>query len=95
MSPFRFVQWISEGCHVMVFGDGQQSRDFTYVDDIARGTTAGLGLSVYQIISLGSDRPIVLIDAIRTIERLVGHNAKIIFEPGHPADVKATWANVE
>jgi len=42
MSLFRFVQWISEGRPVIVFGDGRQSRDFTYVDDIARGTVAAL-----------------------------------------------------
>jgi len=42
MSIFRFVQWISEGRPVIVYGDGKQSRDFTYVDDIARGTVAAL-----------------------------------------------------
>ncbi len=40
MSLFRFVQWIAEGRPVTVYGDGSQSRDFTYVDDIARGTIA-------------------------------------------------------
>ena len=38
MSLFRFVQWVSEQRPVVVYGDGTQSRDFTYVDDIARGT---------------------------------------------------------
>jgi len=42
MSLFRFVQWISEGRPVIVYGDGKQERDFTYVDDIARGTLAVL-----------------------------------------------------
>ena len=34
MMPFRLVQWISEGRPVTIYGDGSQSRDFTYVDDI-------------------------------------------------------------
>ncbi|MBW7896429.1 MAG: NAD-dependent epimerase/dehydratase family protein [Opitutaceae bacterium] len=38
MAPFRFVKWIAEGTPLTVYGDGQQTRDFTYVDDIARGT---------------------------------------------------------
>ena len=42
MSLFRFIQWITEGRPVQVYGDGTQSRDFTYVDDIARGTILGL-----------------------------------------------------
>lgn len=38
MSIFRFIKWIDEGKPMELFGDGSQSRDFTYVDDIARGT---------------------------------------------------------
>lgn len=94
MSLFRFVQWISEGQPVIVLGDGQQSRDFTYVDDIARGTIAGLKPLGFETINLGSDRPVVLIDAIHLIEQLVGQRARIEFRPRHPADVPATWANI-
>lgn len=94
MSLFRFVQWISEGQDVMVFGDGQQSRDFTYVDDIARGTIKALRPLGYETINLGSDQPIVLMDAIRLIEELVGKEAKLEFRPRHRADVMATWADI-
>lgn len=95
MSLFRFVQWISEGRPVIVYGDGQQSRDFTYIDDIARGTIAGLRPLGYEIINLGSDQPVVLRDAIRLAEGLVGKKANIEYKPRHPADVMATWASIE
>jgi len=92
MSPFRFVQWISEGR--IVFGDGRQSRDFTYVDDIARGTIAGLRPLGYEVINLGSDRPAVLMDVIKLIEELVGRPARIEYRPAHAADMPATWADI-
>jgi UDP-glucuronate 4-epimerase len=38
MAPLRFIKWIDEGTPITLFGDGSQARDFTYVDDIARGT---------------------------------------------------------
>jgi len=95
MSPFRFVQWISEGRPVTVFGDGSQSRDFTYVDDIARGTIAGLRPLGYEVINLGSDKPAVLMDVIRMIEARVGKPARLEYKPAHPADVPTTWANIE
>lgn len=94
MSLFRFAQWISEGRPVTVFGDGQQSRDFTYVDDIATGTAAALRLVGFEIINLGSDRPVVLMEAIRLVERLVNRTAKLDFQLRHPADVLATWADI-
>ena len=95
MSAFRFVQWISEGKPVIVYGDGKQSsRDYTYLEDIARGVIAGLKPLKYQVINLGSDSPIVLIDTIRLIEELVGKKAELSHQPFHPADVRATWANI-
>lgn len=101
MSLFRFVQWISEGLPVVVFGDGQQSRDFTYIEDIASGTIAALYFlestnfnPKFEVINLGSDQPIVLMDAIRLVEDLVGKKAKIDYRPRHPADVLATWADI-
>jgi UDP-glucuronate 4-epimerase len=94
MSLFRFTQWISEGHPVTVYGDGQQSRDFTYVDDIARGTIAGLQPAGYEVINLGSDEPIVLMDAIRLLEELTEEEANLEFKPRHPADILATWADI-
>lgn len=94
MMPFRLVQWIDEGKPVIVFGDGQQSRDFTYVDDIATGTCASLCLSGYNVINLGSDRPVILMDAIQTVEELLGKRARLEFRPRDPADVLVTWADI-
>ena len=94
MSLFRFIQWVSEGKPVTVFGDGQQSRDFTFVDDIARGTVAALKPLGYEIVNLGSDEPVVLIDALRLVEKLVGKQAQIDYRPMHKADVPRTWANI-
>ena len=95
MSLFRFTQWINEGESVTVYGDGKQERDFTYVRDIAKGTVAGLKPLGYEVINLGSDRPIVLMDTIRLIEELVGTEAVIEYLPRHPADVQATWADIK
>jgi len=64
------------------------------VDDIARGTIAALRPVGYDTINLGSDKPVVLMDAIRLVERLVGKAASIESRPAHPADVMATWADV-
>jgi len=94
MSIFRFIRWIAEGEPIQVFGDGLQERDFTYVDDIARGTIAGLKPLGYEIINLGGDRPVSLQWIIETIENLLGKKAVWQKQPMHPADVKATWADI-
>jgi UDP-glucuronate 4-epimerase len=95
MSLFRFAQWISEGKPVHVFGDGRQERDFTYVEDVARGTIAALRPLGYEIINLGSDSPHLLSETIEIIEELTGCEAKRIYSEAHKADVRATWANID
>jgi UDP-glucuronate 4-epimerase len=95
MSIFRFIKWIDEGQPLEVFGDGSQCRDFTYVDDIARGTIlAGKELG-YEIINLGGGRrPVSLNEIISRLEQLLGRKALIQHRPFHPADLKETGADI-
>jgi len=94
MSVFRFVRRIAEGEPIVVFGDGTQERDFTYVDDIARGTIAGRAPLGYEVINLGGDRPVRLSAIIDQIGKLVDREPAIDYQDAHPADVPATWADV-
>jgi len=94
MSVFRFVRRIAEDEPIVVFGDGRQERDFTYIDDIALGTVAGLAQFGYEVINLGGDRPVRLSAIIDRIGELVGRKPAIEYRPRHPADVPATWANI-
>jgi len=95
MVMFRFTQWISEGRSVKVNGDGEQSRGFTYVDDIAHGTILGLKPLGYEIINLGGHEVIKINELIRMFESLTGKMASIEYLPRHPADMVTNWANVE
>jgi len=74
--------------------DGGQQRDFTYVDDVARGVFAALALDGRQTINLGSDHPVRLNVMSALISRLAGREAHIEHRPSHPADVPATWADI-
>jgi nucleoside-diphosphate-sugar epimerase len=93
MSMFRFTRWISEGEEVKVFGDGSQTRGFTYLDDIARGTIAALKPLGYEIINLGGHESISINDLIRKFEQAIGKTTRINHYPAHPADMSASWAD--
>lgn len=96
MSPYRFIKWIAEEETIQMFGDGSQSRDFTYVEDIARGTVAAIQEVGYEIINLGGGRnPVTLNAIIENLESLLGKKAKIAHKPFHIADLKETWADIE
>ena len=96
MSIFRFVKWIAEGEPLQLNGDGTQQRDFTHVDDVARGVVAAIDRRAgYETINLGSDSPVELNTVIGEIEAAIGKNATIERHPFHPTDVPATWANID
>jgi UDP-glucuronate 4-epimerase len=95
MSIFRFIKWIEAGQPLELMGDGSQSRDFTYVDDVARGTIAAAKPLGYEIINLGGGRnPITLQTVIAFIENALGKKAVIAPKPFHSADMSVTWADI-
>ncbi len=94
LALFRFVQWISEGRPVHVYGDGNQSRGFTYIDDIARGTILALKPLGYEIINIGGHEVITINDSIKLIEKLTGKKANVQYGPPNLADMFTNWADV-
>ncbi|MGQ9833597.1 MAG: NAD-dependent epimerase/dehydratase family protein [Candidatus Villigracilaceae bacterium] len=94
LAMFRFAQWISEGRPVRVNGDGEQSRGFTYVDDIARGTILALKPLGFEIMNLGGHEVISINGLIRLLEEIIGKKAVVEYGPFHPADMRNNWADV-
>ncbi len=94
LSIFRFVQWISEELPVRVNGTGEQSRGFTYIDDIARGTILALKPVGHEIINLGGHEVITINNLIKLIEDVMGKKADVQYGPPNPADMFTNWADV-
>ena len=98
MAPFRFTEWCLRGEKIQLFGDGTQSRDFTYVGDIAEGTTRAVetNLKGFHIVNLGGGgNRTTILDFIQLIGRLSGKKPKIEFKPAVQADMKHTSACID
>ena len=95
MSVFRFIKWIDEGTPIELFGDGEQARDFTYVDDIAAGTILALKPVGYEIVNLGGGNdPVSLNTVIGKLEDRLGKKALVDTKPFHQADIVVTMADI-
>jgi nucleoside-diphosphate-sugar epimerase len=95
MAMFRFAHWLIEGRPLLLNGDGSQSRAFTYLDDIARGTILGLNPVGFEIMNLGGHESITINELIAMMEEMTGEKARIEEQPFHKADMTANWADVE
>ncbi len=95
MSVFRFIKWINEGEEIEILGDGEQKRDFTYVDDIAAGTVSAIKNLGFEIVNLGSATSVSLNEIIEVIERRTGKKARVTCGPPHPSDIRVTLASID
>jgi len=94
MSIFRFIKWIDERSPLILYGDGSQSRDFTYVSDIAEGTIKALKDVGFDIVNLGNSQPHDLAEVISFLERYLDKKADIKRLAFQKTDMKATWADI-
>ncbi len=91
-----FVAALLEGRPVPVFGDGRQTRDFTYVGDIIQGLRAAasaVGVSG-KVYNLATGRPVSVLDLIRTLAAVMGVTPTIEFKPARPGDILHSSADI-
>ena len=95
MAPYLFVRAITRGEQITRFGDGSSLRDYTYIDDIVEGIVAAVESPFdFEVINLGSNRPISLNDFIAAIEKATGNKANLLQLSKQPGDVRLTFADV-
>jgi len=94
MAFHRFIRAIFDGKQITVYGDGEQTRDFTYVGDIVDATIKAAESDAVGVFNIGGGTRIELIEAIKIIEKIVGQEADIRFEESKKGDVRDTYADI-
>jgi UDP-glucuronate 4-epimerase len=80
-----------------LFGDGSSRRDYTFVGDVIAGIRAAMryGATPYEVINLGNNRTVSLLELVRALEQILGVRAALERLPEQPGDVPQTWADLE
>jgi UDP-glucuronate 4-epimerase len=94
MAFSRFISRISGGEEIEVFGDGEQERDFTFVEDIVAGNILALGATPGSAYNVGAGKTITVNEVITTMERIIGKKAKVRRMGPAPGDVRNTSADI-
>jgi len=95
MAIHKFVKAVFKGNEIQVFGDGTQTRDFTYVDDAVEANILGAKSNlVGEVFNVGGGSRISVNELIEEIERIIGKKAQIIYVEKQKGDVRDTWADV-
>lgn len=101
MSPYaaaipRFLSMLSEGRPITIFGDGEQSRDFVYVEDIVRALWAaseapGVGGEVFNV---GSGRATSVRRLAESLGSIMGREVELQFVPARPGEVRHSCSDI-
>lgn len=90
-----FIRAILYDRPIRIFGDGKQTRDFTYVEDVVRGLRLSENCTDGRVMNLGGGNTLPLIEAINVLEEAVEKKAKLEYLPVQPGDVPHTYASTE
>ncbi len=92
----RFIRLIADGEAVTVHGDGGQSRDFTYVENVVRANllAADAGDAAGRVLNIATGNAETVEALADTIGRLLDRPVVKTYGPAQPGDVRESWADV-
>jgi len=91
-----FVTSILKDKQPTVYGDGEQSRDFTYIDNVVEANllAARAKQTKGEVVNIACGEVVTVNEIIDTINRLLGKKIRPIYEPVRPGDVKHSLADI-
>jgi len=94
MALARVVDALARGAVFELYGDGLQSRSFTYAADVVAATTAAMERApAGALYNVGGGEEATMRDAIATLERISGRSLEVVERPAAPGDVRRTAAD--
>lgn len=92
----QFVKQALGGGSLVVFGDGSQTRDFVYIDDVVEAMVAAATASDIDraIINVGSGRELSINQLIKKVEQATGHEAHPLHNPAESGGVSRLVADI-
>lgn len=91
----RFIESYKQDKELIIYGDGQQSRDFIYVTDVAMANSLALSNSYTGVVNVATGQHETLLDLIQYIESVSGCTVLRRMEPARSGDIKASFAAIQ
>lgn len=95
MAFTKFLSALMVGREIPIYGDGRQTRDFTFVSDIVNGSISAAQLEAARgkTINLGRGESVSLLEVVSELERLVGRKASLRFQEVQKGEMAHTAAD--
>lgn len=94
MAFHKFIRAMLRGERISVYGDGEQTRDFTYVRDVVDATVRAVDAPAGQVFNVAGGSRVTVNQVISTLEELVGRPALVDRQKRQAGDQRHTWADI-
>lgn len=89
-----YIRAIMQTRSVVIFGDGSQSRDFVFVDDICNAIVSAITSQQTGVFQLGSGVPTSIVDLVSQLKRIAGSSLEVVYQPARKGEVPHTWCDI-
>jgi len=89
----KFIQNVLKDKSPLIYGDGEQTRDFTFIDDVVQANVRAAESTATGVFNTAGGRRITVNELARTIMRLCEKKLDIIYEAARPGDIKHSLAD--
>jgi UDP-glucose 4-epimerase len=89
-----FIKSLLEGKRPIIFGDGEQTRDFTFIQDIVNGNVLAAQSDACGVVNLGMGERITINELARLIIKLLGNNLQPVHQKPRVGDVRHSLADI-
>ncbi len=90
----KFIGLMLDGQRPTVFGDGEQVRDFTYIDDIVRANCIAAEARVGGVYNVSGGQPVSINVLVEKLNHVIGTDLDPEFDRPRPGDIQRSWADL-
>jgi len=90
----RFLRWASEGSPLIIYGDGEQTRDFTFIADAVAANILAAESNASGVFNIGRGKSITINELARLVIKLTGNNVELVHQEPREGDIRHSLADI-
>ncbi len=93
----RFITFALRGEPLPIYGDGRQTRDFTYIDNVVEATLLAMEAPIEggEVFNVAAGNPVSLLELVATLEDILGQSLEVVHLPARPGDIRHSAAKLD
>ena len=90
----KFITWVLNDKSPIIYGDGEQTRDFTFIEDVVYANVLAAGSEVTGVFNIAGGKRISINDLAKLIMKISGKHLDLVYDDPRPGDICHSLADI-